>query len=316
MATLSDKRSGWHVIGAGAMGCLWAARLWQRSRSADRPDVTLLLRNGQAVTDYLNAGGIVLHADTEKFSCPVPAMAIDSISGEIANLLVATKAQHVVSALHSISHALTADTRIVLLQNGLRSQHLISTQYGAQRVYCLSTSHGAWLHSPYQVVHAGFGAAWLGQFRPFSDNIQTMLDRLPVQEMNIRHDPDINKRLWHKFAINCAVNALTVVHDCRNGGLLTLPAARQQLTQLCAELEQILAAIPEAPVFDNLLKSVDEVLRDTSSNYSSTLQDVRSGKVTEIADLNGYLVELAQQHGCAAPMNIALTKAVLAKRVD
>jgi 2-dehydropantoate 2-reductase len=316
MAKIVAKQRGWHVIGAGAMGCLWAARLWQRSQLVGQREVTLLLRSGQAVTDYLSAGGILLDAGTEKFSCPLGAAAVDSISGQIANVLVATKAQQVESALQSVSHALTPETRIVLLQNGLRSQHLISAQYGAKRVYCLSTSHGAWLHAPYQVVHAGFGAAWLGQFHQSSHNIQTMLDLLPARQMNIQHDPDINHRLWHKFAINCAVNALTVVHSCRNGELLTLPAARQQLIQLCAEIEHIFTAVPDAPLLDNLLESVDEVLRATSSNYSSTLQDVRNGKLTEIADLNGYLLELAQQHGCAAPMNIALTNAVLSKRVN
>jgi len=314
MAKGSNQQSDWHVIGAGAMGSLWAARLWQRSQFASGPDVTVLLRNDQAALDYQQAGGIVLHARAETFPCPVPAMSVERIGGEISNLLVATKAGHVASALQSVSHALSAHTRIVLLQNGVRSQHLISAQYGAQRVYCLSTSHGAWLRSPYRVVHAGFGAAWLGQFHHFPDTIATMLDLLPVQEMNIRHDPDINNRLWQKFAVNCAVNALTVTHSCRNGELLTLPAARQQLIQLCAEIEQIFAAVPEAPKIPALLESVEDVLHATASNYSSTLQDVRNRKITEIADLNGYLVELAQQNGCAAPMNIALTKAVLLKQ--
>jgi 2-dehydropantoate 2-reductase len=315
MAEIGAEQSSWQVIGAGAMGCLWAARLWQRSQLPDQPNVTLLLRDGRAVAEYLRTGAIVLHAGTGKFSCPVNAIDIGSIRGRISNLLVATKAQHVESALQSIAHALTADSRIVLLQNGLRSQHLISARYGAQRVYCLSTSHGAWLHAPYQVVHAGFGAAWLGQFHQFPGNIKSLLDQLPAQEMNIRHDPDINNRLWHKFAINCAVNALTVVHNCRNGELQTIPAAREQLIKLCAEITRIFAAAPEAPPLDNLLASVDEVLRATSSNYSSTLQDVRNGKVTEIADLNGYLVELAQQYDCPAPLNIALTRAVLSKQV-
>ncbi len=316
MAIILNKPPGWHVIGAGAMGSLWAARLWQRSQLPGKPDVTLVLRNSLAVAEYRNAGGIVLHEGTEQFSCPVSPCEADTIRGGITDLLVATKSQHVESALQSVSHALTPETRIVLLQNGLRSQHLISSRYGIQRVYCLSTSHGAWLHSPYQVVHAGFGATWLGQFEHYPDKITMMLECLPAEAMKIRHDPDIGNRLWHKFAINCAVNALTVVYGCSNGELLTIPAARQQLIQLCAEIEQIFAAIPEAPPLDNLLGAVDEVLRATFSNYSSTLQDVRKGKVTEIADLNGYLVELAQQHGCAATMNTALINAVLLKQVS
>jgi 2-dehydropantoate 2-reductase len=29
---------------------------------------------------------------------------------------------------------------------------------------------------------------------------------------------DILTRLWRKLALNCAINPLTVLHDCRNGG--------------------------------------------------------------------------------------------------
>jgi 2-dehydropantoate 2-reductase len=31
---------------------------------------------------------------------------------------------------------------------------------------------------------------------------------------------DILTRLWRKLALNCAINPLTVLHDCQNGGLL------------------------------------------------------------------------------------------------
>jgi 2-dehydropantoate 2-reductase len=316
MAKITVKSNGWHVLGAGAMGCLWAARLWQASQLTGAPDVTLLLRDEQALSAYLNAGGIVLDTGTGKIFCPVAATTVDGISYPISTLLIATKAQHALPALQSVSHALSPQSRIVLLQNGIQSQRQICTQVGAQRVYCLSTSHGAWLRSPFQVVHAGFGDAWLGQFTHPCADIQTMLDLLPVQQMNIHHDPDINHRLWHKFAINCAVNALTVIHNCPNGDLLTLPDARLQLIELCAEIEQIFAAVPDAPALKNLLSAVEEVLRVTASNYSSTLQDIRNGKPTEIADLNGCLVELAQHHQCPAPLNMALTQAVLLRQTN
>ena len=43
---------------------------------------------------------------------------------------------------------------------------------------------------------------------------------MPAQAMRIEVDDHIAMRLWQKFAVNCAVNALTVVHDCANGELL------------------------------------------------------------------------------------------------
>ncbi|MEX2334286.1 MAG: 2-dehydropantoate 2-reductase, partial [Pseudohongiella sp.] len=173
----------------------------------------------------------------------------------------------------------------------------------------LSTSHGAWLRAPYDVVHAGAGDAWLGQLNAAADasgQLQSLLDLLPARQFNVRKDNNIELRLWRKLAINCAVNALTVIHDCRNGDLLTIPDARQALATLCDEISTLLQGIPGAPASDDLHAQVHAVLTVTADNLSSTLQDIRRGRPTEISHLNGYLCELADRHRLACPANKAV----------
>ncbi|MFT7914881.1 ketopantoate reductase C-terminal domain-containing protein, partial [Salmonella enterica] len=50
---------------------------------------------------------------------------------------------------------------------------------------------------------------------------------------------EILSRLWRKLALNCAINPLTVLHDCRNGELLQHPG---QLAALSEELGRLLVA--------------------------------------------------------------------------
>ena len=313
MNTLTDSPGDalWHVLGAGAMGCLWAARLWQHPPREQR--VTLLLRSQQALVDYREHGGLALEAPVGGTVVQVPvAAALSSAPGPaLRNLLVATKSQDVAAALASVQHRLDTDTRIVLLQNGVRVQREITAQFGPNRVWCLSTSHGAWRRAPWHVVHAGAGTAWLGQLAA-SDAAQTraLLDLLPAQAMHIGMDAHIATRLWQKFAVNCAVNSLTVVHDCANGELLQRPEARPTLEALIDEIDQLLRALPEVPALPDLHASVHDVLTATAANVSSTLQDVRAGRPTELEHLNGYLLSLAEAHGLAAPLNAQLLQAV------
>ncbi len=309
--TDSSGDARWHVLGAGAMGCLWAARLWQHPPVGQR--VTLLLRSAEALADYRRHGGLTLEApaDGALLQAPVPAELLSAPGPALHNLLVATKSQDVAAALASVQHRLAADTRIVLLQNGVRVQREITAQYGPARVWCLSTSHGAWRRSPWHVVHAGEGTAWLGQLDG-GDSARTraLLALLPAQAMRIELDDHIATRLWQKFAVNCAVNALTVVHDCANGELLHRPAARRALDALIDEITELLHALPEVPTLPDLHASVHEVLTATAANVSSTLQDVRAGRATELEHLNGYLLTLAAQHGLSAPLNAQLLQAV------
>jgi 2-dehydropantoate 2-reductase len=314
----------WHVLGAGAMGCLWAVRLWQHPPLARR--VTLLLRSAEELETYRRHGGVRLEEGWENpqragdtvgagaILTPVPAAAITDAGPALSHLLVATKSQDVAAALHSVRARLTPGTCIVLLQNGVRVQREITDQYGADRVYCLSTSHGAWRRGPFHVVHAGRGTAWLGQLE--SNNVwalDALLARLPAAAMQIDTDPHIARRLWQKFAVNCAVNALTVLYDCRNGELLKIPQARRDLDALTGEIERLLDLLPEVPPLPDLRESVAEVLRVAAENVSSTLQDARQGRATELAHLNGYLCELATLHGLDSPLNIGLLQRVASR---
>lgn len=316
----------WHVLGSGAMGCLWAAALQQAGHR-----VSLIVRNCAQLAHY--PGHILIEnavtddsRATERAPRPRERLEIAAWEPEygppaesrpVRWLIVATKAQDVSRALAGISPWLSADATVILLQNGLLVQQQLSAEYG-DRVLCLSSSHGAWMRAPWHVVRAGIGEAWLGQLnaRGVPPRLQKALQRLPAQETHLHYDANIEQRLWRKFAINCAINALTVVHDCRNGELLDGGRRQQQLHALCEEISTVLDALSRrngSQIHDtadlltpDLYTQVETVLRATAPNLSSTLQDVRRGRSTELPHLNGYLISLAESADVPAPRNIAL----------
>ena len=99
----------WHVLGAGAMGCLFASKLQRAGCST-----TLLTRHTPAApttTIHIEEGDS--HTSVQLRQSAV------ADTGAISLLLVTTKAQDVCSAVKSVAHRLDASSQILLLSNGL-----------------------------------------------------------------------------------------------------------------------------------------------------------------------------------------------------
>ncbi|NRH28288.1 putative 2-dehydropantoate 2-reductase [Pseudomonas sp. MS19] len=280
----------WHVLGAGSLGCLWAARLAR----AGLP-VTLLMRNQQRLDAYLQAGGLSLIENGQRSRYPVGAQTCDH-SQPISRLLVACKAYDAEAAIAQIESRLTADAELILLQNGLGSQSAVSARVAPARCILASSTEGAFRQNDFEVVFAGQGQNWLGD--PLEQTPPSWLSELAASGIAHSWSTDINTRLWRKLALNCAINPLTVLHDCRNGGLEQYP---QQVMALCNELSTLLTACGQADAALDLHQQVLQVIRATAQNYSSMHQDVSHGRRTEISYISGYACTAAQRLNLALP---------------
>ncbi|UTW13979.1 ketopantoate reductase family protein [Marinobacterium rhizophilum] len=291
----------WTILGAGAIGCLWAAHL-QRAGAA----VSLVLRSPDRLAQYRARGGIVLIDERGQSFCPVAADLAGSPE-PIEQLLICTKAYDSLAALESVWHRLNADSRILVLQNGLGSQQQIVARAGAARVLVGSTTDGAYLRAPFEVVYAGRGVTAIG---PFSETGARLAEPGTDFGLQLQQDPQIETTLWRKLAINCAINPLTAIHGCRNGALATTPAYTLALKTLCSEFEAVARArgiaLFERPLQEEALR----VARQTADNYSSMLQDIRHQRPTEIEQITGFLCNEARLAGVDVPQHQAMLRQV------
>lgn len=279
----------WHILGAGSLGCLWATRL---SRAA--LPVRIILRNSQRLADYRTAAGLTLIEADQPSLHPITAE-LPETDIPIQRLLVACKAYDAEAAVAEVAARLQPGAEILLLQNGLGSQQAVAARWPSCRSIFISSTEGAYRPRDFAVVHAGHGQNWLGD--PLDQHPPSWLDELAAAGIPCDWTADIEARLWRKLALNCAINPLTVLHDCRNGGLL---AHREQVHRLCDELSQLLLACNQAEAVRMLEEEVLRVITATANNYSSMHQDVRNGRRTEISFLLGYACRTAQQHGLEA----------------
>ena len=280
----------WHILGAGNLGSLWAVRL---ARSG--LPVHLILRDQSRLAAYQRAGGLTLVEQGRPQLYPIAAQTADD-PAPIRRLLLACKAYDAEAAVARLAPRLAADAELILLQNGLGSQAAVAARVPLARCILASSTEGAFREDDFRVVFAGHGHTWLGD--PLDLSLPPWLNEL--ERSGIVHDwsLDILSRLWRKLALNCAINPLTVLYDCRNGGLSEHPA---EITTLCAELGELLETCGQPAAATDLHNEVLRVIQATAANYSSMHQDVRQGRRTEIAYLLGHACAAAQRHNLAVP---------------
>ncbi|MGA8137835.1 MULTISPECIES: putative 2-dehydropantoate 2-reductase [Pseudomonas] len=280
----------WHVLGAGSLGSLWATRLAR----AGLP-VTLILRDAARLAAYEAAGGLTLVEQGREQRFAIPAETLDS-PAPIQRLLVACKAYDAEAAVTRLAPRIAPGAELVLLQNGLGSQDAVAARAPHARCLFASSTEGAFRDGDWRVVFAGHGFTWLGDVA--HPQPPYWLDDLTLAGIPHEWNTQILTRLWRKLALNCAINPLTVLYDCRNGGLLEHHC---EVATLCAELTELLECCGQPAAALDLQSEVERVIQATAANYSSMHQDVTQGRRTEIGYLLGYACAAAARHHRSLP---------------
>lgn len=282
----------WHVIGAGAIGCLFAAHLREANHHVT------LLREGNECSITIERHGQIRQVAVEsqtKTEC-------------IDHLLLATKAMHSLSALQMHAQTIHGSTRIVLLQNGMGQHEAVAQAYPQATVYAALSTEGAWRRAPLHSVHAGTGITRIGCIRkPPPADAESLMQAFSGCSLNTVWEPDIHQALWQKLAVNAAINGLAAIYDCPNGGLLDGGERQQRMRKLCEETAAVMQAEGLIADAESLYQQTLAVIETTADNLCSTLQDIRAGRPSEIEHINGFIVKKAEQHGISVPENRRLS---------
>lgn len=119
--------------------------------------------------------------------------------------------------------------------------------------------------------------------------------------------PQIERDLWAKMLYNCALNPLGAIFDVPYGALAESANTRRLMNAIHEEVYAVMRAEghathwPDAAAYQQAF--YERLVPATAAHCSSTLQDIRAGKRTEIDALSGAIVALGRRHGVAAPVN-------------
>lgn len=289
------------ILGAGALGRLWAAYLPASATG-------FIPRNAAALPSFR------LHyhlRDDRGREQAIIRRWLSSLS-EVSLLLVTTKATDVMAALQPAVGKLPERCPIVLFQNGLGSQQAVAARWPHRPILAASTTEAANRPSPDWLVHAARGTTWVGGLTDAGTVVATTVaHHLAETGLDVAGEDSILERLWDKLAVNAGINPFTAILDCRNGDILGSPLFLDHIDTLCEELASLRKAEGLSPCAPEQLKrTIERVARQTAANTSSMRGDVLAGRATEIDYINGYVVARCRELGLDAPVNRMLTDRV------
>jgi len=126
--------------------------------------------------------------------------------------------------------------------------------------------------------------------------------------------PHIERDLWAKMLCNCSLNPLGALFDVPYGALAGSVPTRAIMNAVHEEIFRVLRAAglrthwPDAAAYQADFYA--RLVPATAAHCSSTLQDIRAGKRTEIEALSGAIVALARRHALPVPVNETLYQMV------
>lgn len=283
------------VIGAGAMGCLFAAKLALAGHRVTVADVD------QARMDAIAAQGIALSLDDGDFTARVGACPIAAVDGPVDLLVLFTKGMHSAAAIASAAHLVDTGCTVLTLQNGLGNTEAIAAVFPRERIVWGVTDFPADLHGANAVSSHGQGHVWLAGLIAAADaRARHVADILDGAGLNARFAPEVEAMVWDKVAFNSALNALCTLGQVPVGRLDSAPIRR-----IVGTIMDEIAAIARAEgiAFDRTrtMAKVDFALANHTGHKPSMLQDRLAGRRTEVKSINGAVLAVAARHGLAAP---------------
>ncbi len=226
-------------------------------------------------------------------------------------LIITLKAWQVEQAIQPLLEALAGDTIVLFLHNGMGAVDLVADKLIGHPVLLGTSTHGALKKGRQQIEHTGKGRTLIGAWNKQGEQCQFIGNVIHHALPQCEWTKDINRALWQKLAINCAINPLTALHRCQNGHLAE-PEFEAELVAIISEVHQVMHAESVYQPLTELIQNVQSVIKATAFNFSSMQQDIEHKRKSEIEFITGYVLKVAKHHHLDVPNNQRLYNAIKA----
>lgn len=285
------------IIGAGAMGCLFGARLALTGNDVTMIDVV------PAVIDKISRDGILLEFEEDQEHAPAKAAKSDDIQEHFDLVILFTKTLYSLDALKAAEHFLKDDTYVLSLQNGLGNDEMIEQFVGKDHILIGVTNFPSDLIGPGHVrAHAGGYVKFMSADGKDREILHEVNDMFLHAGMDSSIVPDIQAAIWEKAGLNAAINAVCAVCLVPCGGVGKVPDGAVLTRHIAHEAAEVAHAYG-IPVSEERINHGIEVaaIVDDADHYPSMAQDVLKKRKSEIDHIDGMIVEYARRKGIAVP---------------
>ena len=289
------------IVGAGALGCYYGARLALAGR-----DVRFLARSGLA--DLRSRGLTLREKDGTRRLEHVQAFARPEEIGPVDLVIVTLKTTANASLANLLPPLLEAGTAVLTLQNGLGNEEHIAAIVGAERVLGGLCYIGVTREAPGEIV--GYhtpGRLALGEFgRPVTDRLRAIAAMFTQIGVQTREVDRLAEARWQKLIWNVPFNGLAVA----GGGITTdriladpvlAAQVRPLMDEVAAAARHLGYAVPE-----EFIQAQIDITPGMGAYQPSSLVDFLAGREVEVEGIWGEPLRRAQAAGLPMPRLAAL----------
>lgn len=284
------------LIGLGAVGILYAHQLAQ----AMAPEDLRIVADRGRIEKY-QRDGIFINGKRCDFHYVPP----DAQCTPADLILIAVKYNGLDNAVDAIRNQVGPRTIILSLLNGISSEEHISQAYGAEKVLpCIVYGMDA-VKTETKMTFRNRGFISFGDFKPglISEKVKAVGSFFEKAGIPYDISEDMRKKQWSKFMLNAGCNQATAVYLCNYAGIQEGGPYRDLMISAMKEVAEIAGK-------ENILLSQDDIdywchIIDglTPGAKPSMQQDVEARRYSEAPMFGGTILELAEKHGIAVPVN-------------
>jgi 2-dehydropantoate 2-reductase len=206
--------------------------------------------------------------------------------------------------------------KIVLFQNGWGNAEIFTEHFPKDQTYSARVITGFQRPEKNVVdvtVHADsihLGSLFGSDLAPMSPLAELISKGgIPAEVVE-----DVGKDLWAKMLYNCALNPLGAIFNLPYGVLGEWPYSKEIMEAVMREIFSVMEATGRKTHWSTPEEYIaifyEKLLPPTVKHESSTLQDIRARKATEIEALSGAVVLLGEEAKVPTPVNWTLYKMV------
>jgi 2-dehydropantoate 2-reductase len=296
------------VVGAGAMGSLFGARLVE----AGAADVVLLDVN-KAHMDAVREHGLTFEDGSETRRVAIRATANPEEAGKVDFIIFFCKHPDSRQAINDARPMLTGETVVWTPQNGIGNVEIIAEVVPEARIAKGLTSSTS--------IQTGPGAIrtnFQGDTETFiypvaggeNDVVREAASLLTRAGLPTYLAPDIDYRIWRKLCVNTTLTALTAAINTAIGPVGESEYGQSLMRRIVEEVAAVAAAKGIPLTFEQGYGYVEELRTKAFRHIGSTTGDMHHKKMTEIDAMNGAVVREGRKHGVPTPVNETVTNFV------
>jgi 2-dehydropantoate 2-reductase len=273
-----------YVLGSGAIGFPLAAFLVRAGR---RVVAVRTSRND------VSPGTVVVTVQGQdgSFSVPVETASLASLTG-VDGLLAVTAKAHANEAIATRLREKGATGPVVILQNGVGVEKPF-LEAGFSPVYRCVLYITSQATAPASFTVRPVTASPIGAVAGGEPGLEQVVRALDTAGFPFRAEANIQREIWKKAIINAVFNSICPLLEVDNGIFARDEAAANLAREVVAECvmlaDRLGLGLSEGELMDQLMR----ISKGSTGQLISTLQDIRSGRPTEIAFLNLEIARVA-----------------------